>query len=240
MATTEHSPAREAFEEISALERDLHQLVTGGDAPTGVTSLRERAEETRDRLLELSQQDIELELSPDLRTELLEYCLAALHKLNGAARATEGSELASRRAAEALIDLEAVRHILRDGIDHEPLRTLHLGKEAALSRADAVRQAEEWLPRLSADERAALLGTDSRSLRRWREDRDTPAPRHAELVLDLTAVLRHSWTNEGVVRWFSRPHPLLGGSAPDQVIDDVEWERRLRDAARDTRAQTAT
>lgn len=240
MAATEQTTARGAFDEISGFERELQRLVTRDDAPAGMSSLRERAAETRDRLLELSQEEIQLELSDELRTELLQYCLAALHKLNRAAQTQGDAEAALRQAAEALVDLEALRHILRDAVDHEPLRTLELGRHTALSRADAVRHVEQWLPRLTADERGALLGTDARSLRRWREDETTPATRHAELALEIAAVLRHSWTDEGVLRWFSREHPMLQGRRPDDVIDDVDWEPALRDAARAARAMTAT
>lgn len=241
MPTTQPTPAREAFRELGEFERDLQRMITSDDAPVGDRSLLDRVHETQGRLLELSQEDIELELSPELRTELLEYCLATVSKLFLAGRGGHDDEMARRHVAEALLDLEAVRHILRDAIDHEPLRTLPLGdREVALSRADAVRHAEQWLPRLGAEQRAELLGTDARTLRRWKESGEAPAPRRAELAVDLAAVLRHSWTDEGVLRWFSRPHPMLDGHAPDEVIDDVEWERRIRDAARAARVLTAT
>lgn len=241
MPTSQQDPAREAFDELTGFERDLQLLVTGDDAPVGDRSLLDRVSETQSRLLELSQDNIQLELSPEQRTELLEYCLATLFKLDSARRAGDDSELARRQVAEALLDLEAMRHILRDAIDHEPLRTLRIDdRECALSRSDAVAHTEQWLPRLTAEARAELLGTDARNLRRWKDARDAPAPRRAELAVDLAGVLRHSWTDEGVLRWFSRPHPMLDGRAPNDVIDDVDWELRIRDAARAARAQSAT
>jgi hypothetical protein len=240
MTTTERTTAREAFDEITAFEDELQALITNDEAPTGATSLKERTAETRDRLLALSQEGIQLELDDELKTELFAYCLSTLHKLTEASGAAEDSEAGRQKVAEALVDLEALRHILRDGIDHEPLRTLDTGSRHVLSRADAARHVAEWLPRLNVDDQAVLLGLDPRGLRRWRGDEQTPATRHAELAVELAGILRHSWTDEGVLRWFSRSHPLLEGHAPNDVLDDPDWERRLRDAARAARAQTAT
>lgn len=241
MSLPQQSPARDAFDELTEFERDLQRLITGDDAPVGDRSLFDRIDETLARLLELSQADIQLELSETLRVELLQYCLTTVAKLDNARRAGENTEMARRYVAEALLDLEAMRHIIRDAIDHEPLRTLDLGgRERALSKHDAARHVEQWLPRLTVEQRAEMLGTDARTLRRWRDAGDASAPRRAELAVDLAAVLRHSWTDEGVLRWFSRPHPMLDGHAPNDVIDNVDWELRLRDAARAARVLTAT
>lgn len=241
MPLSPQSPARDAFDELTEFERDLQRLITGDDAPVGDRSLLDRIDETLRRLLELSQADIQLELSETLRVELLQYCLTTVAKLDSAKRAGKDTEMARRHVAEALLDMEAMRHIIRDAIDHEPLRTFEAGGgQYALSRHDAVRHTEQWLPRLTAEQRAELLGTDARTLRRWKDADQAPAPRRAELAVDLAAVLRHSWTDEGVLRWFSRPHPMLDGQAPIDVIDEIDWEPRLRDAARAARVLTAT
>ena len=60
-------------------------------------------------------------------------------------------------------------------------------------------------------------------------------------MIELIGILRHSWTNEGVARWFGRAHPMLDDQTPLSVLDDddPDWEVRLIDAARATRAQTA-
>lgn len=231
---------RGAAEEIEAFERDLRRHIYRADAPAGTGTLRERAAETRDRLLALGRDQIRLELNPQLLSEIRGYLLAATANLNDATGEAASADWQRQRIADALVDLEALRHILRDGIDHEPLRSTQTDGSSFLTRSGAVDQIGKWLPRLNGEQQAALLGIDARQARRWRDDVGKPASRRVELVVELVGVLRHSWTDEGVVRWFERPHPMLDGRAPMDLIDDLDWESRVRDAANATRAQTAT
>jgi uncharacterized protein (DUF2384 family) len=236
-----------SVKEIARFEDEFRRFVSSqNSAPIGLQSLRTLAVETSTRLLDLDEAEIELELSDGLRLEMRGYILNALRTLRQVPEASEDEAI--RLAAEALLELEATRHILRDAADHEPLRTGATAGSAMLSRADAARHMIEWLPRLSREQQAELLGVDPRSLARWREDADKPASWQAEMAVELVGIIRHSWTNEGVYRWFSRPHPQLDGRSPLDVLSmsdedlraDLDWEGRLFDAARGGRAQLAT
>ncbi len=244
-----HTAVLSVDEEIDRFEDQLRAYVSRQhDAPAGLATLRELAAETRDRILDLDDAEIELELNDALRLEMRGYILNAVRALVRV-RDAATDEQARRFAAEALVDLEATRHILRDAVDHEPLHTAEKSGEAMLSRADAARHMSEWLPALSRDQQADLLGVEPRSLVRWRKDREKPASWRAEMAVELVGVLRHSWTNEGVYRWFLRPHPFLDGRRPIDVLSmtekalqdsDTDWEGRLVDAARGGRAQVAS
>jgi hypothetical protein len=237
-----------AVDTLESFETRLRAEVFREDAPDGLDALGELAAQTRDELLALSEQRLQLELSADLFREMDGYTLTAVRALNTAAKAETSDAVRRQLFADALVDIEALRHILRDGIDHEPLRTVDADGATFLSRSGAVAQISKWLPRLTAAEQAVLLGLDERQARRWREGGDRPASERAQIVVELVGVLRHSWTNEGVVRWFARRHPMLDDRTPDAVLallagdedSQVDWETRLRDAASATRSMTAT
>ncbi len=245
MSTT----AAMSVEDIARFEDQLRAYVAQqDDAPAGLASLRDLAVETLTRLLDLDEAEIELELSDALRLEMRGYILntvRALLRLPDAAT----DEQALRFAADALVNLEATRHILRDAVDHEPLRTAEHAGHPMLSRADAARHMTEWLPGLSREQQAELLGVDPRSLARWREQPDKPASWRTEIAVELVGIIRHSWTDEGVYRWFLRPHPFLDDRRPVDVLSMSEkelqeshsdWEGRLIDAARGGRGQVAS
>lgn len=238
-----------SVQEIQDFENQLRGFLSQqSSAPVGLESLRDLVVETRTKLLNLDEAEIELELSDALRLEMRGYILNAVRTLLKVTEAT-GEDEALRLVAEALVDLEATRHILRDGVDHEPLRTAEHAGNPMLSRADAARHMTEWLPGLSREQQAELLGVDPRSLSRWREEDDRPAPWASEIAVEIVGVIRHSWTNEGVYRWFFRRHPELDGHRPVDVLamspeelreSDTDWEGRLINAARGGRAQLAT
>lgn len=238
-----------SVEEITRFEDQLRAYVSQQDsAPAGLASLQKLAVETRTRLLDLDEAEIELELNDSLRLEMRGYILNALRALLQVPDASS-EEQARRLAAEALVELEATRHILRDAVDHEPLRTARHVCHPALSRADAVRHVNQWLPALSREQQAELLGVDPRSLARWREETDKPATWRVEMTVELAGIVRHSWTDEGVFRWFLRAHPVLDGRRPIDVLatppeeleqSDTDWEAQLVAAARGGRAQVAT
>jgi transcriptional regulator with XRE-family HTH domain len=134
-------------------------------------------------------------------------------------------------ADEALMEAEAVRHIVRDVLEGRPA--------AGTSTQDQVRQLDEWLPRISVTHMARLLGVDRRTVTRMRSDEDPPPPR-LELVWRLVALLHRSWTDEGVVAWFERPRTELDGRAPLEVLGDHSYEQELTDLARRGRTQRAS
>lgn len=137
-------------------------------------------------------------------------------------------------ADQALMEAEAVRHIVRDLLDGAP--------PAGLTTAAAVEQIEAWLPRLGVTDLARLLGVDRRTIPRIRRG-DGPPEARLLVLWRLVALLRHSWTDEGVIAWFERPRLALGGQTPAQLLDrmttEPELERTLIDLARRGRTQRA-
>lgn len=131
---------------------------------------------------------------------------------------------------QALLRLEAIRHVIRDAIDrHLP------GEHDARALIGAL---EEALPRIGRRELARLLGTSERSLQRILASRSPVEPaRRLLLVARLVELLRRGWTPEGVVAWLERPRPALGGDAPLDAIDDPAREQDVLALARGGRAQ---
>jgi len=129
---------------------------------------------------------------------------------------------------DLLLHLEAVRHILRDAVDGPH------GVEVA-SPAHALDQIDGWLPGLGRAPLAELLGVTPRTLQRWSQDGGPVKPRVA-VVTQLVALLRRTWTPEGVVAWFHRPRRDLGGRAPIDLLDDASRHPELLEAARRGRA----
>ena len=129
-----------------------------------------------------------------------------------------------------LMDLEAVRHVFRDLLqEHQPETLRREAKEI-------VGLLESWLPSVSVPEMAELLGLSVRQLQRKRHD-DGPASSREQLVAHLVAILRHAWTDRGVMAWFERPRHDLGGERPIELLDDPAREQDLLSAARSGRVQ---
>jgi hypothetical protein len=131
---------------------------------------------------------------------------------------------------QALLRLEAIRHVIRDAIDrHLP------GEHDARALIDGI---EDALPRVGRRELAALLGTSERSLQRiLASERPIEPSRRLLLVARLVELLRRGWTPEGVVAWLTRPRPALDGASALDVIDDPEREQDVLALARGGRAQ---
>jgi len=128
-----------------------------------------------------------------------------------------------------LLNTEAIRHLLRDAVDGHVR-----GCEDNVGAM--VEQLTQWLPRVSQAELAGLMGISTRQFQRWATSSAAPS-RRAQLVARLIAVLRRSWTPEGVVAWFYRSRPSLDGQAPVDVLGDPAYERELLLAVRQGRAQ---
>lgn len=129
-----------------------------------------------------------------------------------------------------LMELEAVRHVLRDMLqEHQPQA---LRKEAR----ELIAMLESWLPRVPVPQLAELLGLSTRQLQRKRHEA-TPATSREQLVARLIAILRHAWTDEGVVAWFYRARPDLDGQRPVDMLGDPAHERDLLIATRSGRVQ---
>lgn len=128
-----------------------------------------------------------------------------------------------------LLNTEAIRHLVRDALDGH----VRGGEDNV---GAMVEQLTQWLPRVSQPELAQLMGISTRQLQRWATSHAAPS-RRAQLVARLIAVLRRSWTPEGVVAWFYRPRPSLNGQAPVDVLSDAAYEQELLLAVRQGRAQ---
>jgi transcriptional regulator with XRE-family HTH domain len=127
-----------------------------------------------------------------------------------------------------VIRLEAVRHILRDALDE--------GFGAGITtNGDAVRRIEEWLPAVDRAQLGKLLGVDPRTIQRWLKEKNALNPR-VRAVARLIALLRRSWTPEGVVSWFHRPRHELDGRAPIELLEDPLEHELLLQIARQGRA----
>lgn len=128
-----------------------------------------------------------------------------------------------------LLNTEAMRHLLRDALDGHVR-----GGEDNIGAM--VEQLTQWLPRVSQAELAQLMGVSTRQFQRWATSDAAPS-RRAQLVARLIAILRRSWTPEGVVAWFYRPRPALEGKEPIDVLSDPAYEQELLLAVRQGRAQ---
>jgi uncharacterized protein (DUF2384 family) len=133
---------------------------------------------------------------------------------------------------ELLIRIEVIRHIIRDALDEY---VAGVGSDAGR----VIAQLKAWLPRTPQKELGRLVGVDRRTLYRWSEEGARPQRRLA-LVAELVAILRHSWTEPGVLAWFDRPNRALADKRPISLLDDPSRERDLISAARATRSQYAT
>lgn len=128
-----------------------------------------------------------------------------------------------------LLNTEAIRHLLRDAVDG------HV-RGCEDNVGGMVEQLTQWLPRVSQAELAQLMGISTRQFQRWATS-NAPPSRRAQLVARLIAILRRSWTPEGVVAWFYRPRPSLDDQAPIDVVGDLAYEQELLLAVRRGRAQ---
>ena len=128
-----------------------------------------------------------------------------------------------------LLNTEAIRHLLRDAVDG------HV-RGCEDNVGGMVQQLTQWLPRVSQAELAQLMGISIRQFQRWTTSDAAPS-RRAQLVARLIAILRRSWTPEGVVAWFYRPRPSMNSQAPIDVLGDPAYEQELLLAVRHGRAQ---
>lgn len=132
-------------------------------------------------------------------------------------------------ADEAMIEAEAIRHVVRDLLEEQPAVDPR-------NSADLLAELEGLLPSLTLRHLSELTGVQPRQMQRMRNGRGTHS-RRMELVLRLVSVLRRSWTDAGVLAWFKRKRPELGGRAPIELLDDPAAEPKLNAVVRSGRAQ---
>jgi hypothetical protein len=85
---------------------------------------------------------------------------------------------------------------------------------------------------------AVVLDVSSRELQRWlapgARGPSGDDERRVRIVAQLVNHLRHPFTATGVMKWFERPHPILG-VAPSRLLDDPLRYPELLAAARQSR-----
>lgn len=133
---------------------------------------------------------------------------------------------------QLMIMLERIRHVVRDALDeHVSGVTGDVGV--------VMTELERWLPHVSDQAIAALVGVDRRSLSRWRRQGGQPR-RNLRVFARLVAILRHNWDAEGIIAWFGRPRRDLDGRKPATLLADPNAEDELISAARSGRNQYAS
>jgi uncharacterized protein (DUF2384 family) len=219
-ALAERQSLRDADESITQFQRTMEEAAATGALDRDglerfVHTVKETAARFNEQLLppmeadaakEISQRLIDiLTLDPD-RYEVLDA------------------------ADEYLIELEAIRHVLRDLLQEQPAEALRP------SGQEIIALLHEWLPTITAGDLADLLGVSVRQLQRRRKEGGAASSRE-QLVARLVAILRHAWTDAGVVAWFRRQRPELEGRTPNELLGDPSYERQLLVLARAGRVQ---
>lgn len=132
-----------------------------------------------------------------------------------------------------LICIERVRHVIRDALDEH---VAGLSNDVGV----LVEELKGRLPNVKQDAVAELVGVNRRTLSRYAR-RSGPPPRRLRTVARLVAVLRHSWTEDGIVAWFHRPRRDLDGRTPLAMLAEENFdEPTLLMAARAGRSQYAS
>lgn len=128
------------------------------------------------------------------------------------------------------IALEQMRQALRDIQEGLPVRDDRPAREVAAWLAETLD--------LPQAEVARLVGTSHRTFQRWLSGEAEPRgeeARRLRVVARMAANLRHALTGPGVMAWFARRHPALGGRPPAALLDDpaaIGGLARLAAAAR--------
>ena len=214
---------RSALEDVDGqLLRLQESLQTAAQANAVDDELLRRLDLTAREVLHRLNHNLPPHLDADARDEIRRRSLDLL------TQSTDGMaplDIADR----AMVEAEAVRHIVRDVLQEQPPAQLR-------DAGEVVRLTESWVPTLTVRQLAELLGLSERALQRRRAQGGESTYRQ-QVVARLIAVLRHGWTDQGVHAWFHRPRPSLGGVAPIDVLDDPGMERELLLAARAGRVQ---
>lgn len=210
----------QADDELSGLQRAL-EAAAQSDAldPESVDRLKATAEQAVARVNDNLPPHIDADARDEIRRRLIGLLTLRLDQ-------GESLDLADR----ALLEAEAVRHVMRDLLQEQP--PVELRESAAV-----IKLLEEWLPGLAVRHLAELLGVSTRQLQRRRQDRGSTSTHRMQVVVRLVAVLRHAWTDEGVYAWFHRPRLELGGAAPIELLEDAAYEHELLLTARAGRVQ---
>jgi len=218
----------QADEELQELKNGFVEAITQlQDHPEVDGSFRERLEAIDERLAALRDS---LRLEDLDKAQLFEFH-GALWEINRLLHGEKGAPSDLNVVDQLLVAIERVRHVIRDALDEH---VVGLPNDAGL----VVGELKRWVPKTSNEAIARLVGVDRRTLTRWATEHREP-PRRLQLVAHLVAILRHNWTEEGIVSWFDRPRRGLEGKKPFVLLDDAAAEERLLSEARGGRSQDA-
>jgi hypothetical protein len=222
-------------ERLKQVDREVVDLQRGfvaavahlRDAPEVDGTFDERWQRIAERLRNLRRELLPADFDKDQLAELYETLLDIrdlVDRIDGA-RDMEAFD-------QLLVGLERIRHVVRDALDEH---VTGAGADVGLVMQDFDR----WLPNTPRHALAELVGVDRRTLSRWVGQASAPS-RRVQIVARLVAILRHNWTEEGVVAWFHRPRRDLGGRTPLALLEARNFdEEALLAAARAGRSQYA-
>ncbi len=219
-------------ERLERLDREVEELRRGFlEAALAVQQSPEVDRTFDERWIEISERvrGLGSDLQPeDYDKEQLTRLYQALFEI----RDLLGEDRTLDTIDRLLICTERVRHVIRDAIDEH---VSGVAGDVSLVLTDLDR----WLPHATRDEIAELAGVTRRTLARWSKQHTSP-PRRLRTVARLVAILRHAWTDDGIVAWFHRPRHDLHGRRPVAVLKDPNYdEDALISAARAGRSQYA-
>lgn len=218
---------------LTQLDREVEELKQAfvdaaqqlQDAPEVDDSHEERWHAIAQRL-----RDVRSDLQPaDYDKEQLVELLASLfdiRDLMGEARTLDTLD-------QLVLGTERVRHVIRDALDEQIAGTD--GDTAAV-----IDELLRRLPDTNRDAVAELVGVNRRTLTRWAQQSGTPK-RRLRTVARLVAILRHNWTQDGIVAWFHRPRAELDDRTPLAVLAEDNFDdQALIASARAGRSMYAT
>lgn len=215
--------AADLRDEVQAATRVLAGSTT---VPAGVTAAIHRV---ADALTARTPSDDE-QVDPYLLASLMQGVISALRVEDR----RDDDPLVARRHMR--VALEQVRVALRD-----------IAERQHVSPAVDAKELATWVDRVldsvSDEDKAGLVGVSRRTWQRWTSP-DDGAPSGEDLdrlrsVARATAHLRYSFTPAGVLGWLRRPHPMLGGQPPLNLLMDPVRAPDAIAAAAATRANYA-
>lgn len=211
-----------------ALLNDLEATVAveSGEVTAPVDpALMERFKETAQRLSSRVHKEVPPDIDPEALAEIRGHIIEGLEAL---------IDLDEDRPLNSIdsfiVHAEAVRHIVRDALDGQPL-----GDES--DARELLEGLLRQLPGISRKELAALIGLSERQVQRILKSGHRAPSRRLQLIARLVVLLGRAWTSAGALAWFYRSRDELDGQAPVDVLDDPDYERALLLAARRGRAQ---
>jgi uncharacterized protein (DUF2384 family) len=215
----ERAALRQADDELSDLQVALEAAVQSNALDReSVDRLHDTAEQVAGRVNTNLPMQVDADARDEIRRRLIDMLTLSID---------DGAPL--DLADRALIEAEAVRHVLRDLLQQQPPVGLRDAQET-------VHLLENWFPGLAVNQLAELAGMSTRQFQRRRQDGGVSSHR-LQMLARLGAILRYAWTDQGVYAWFHRQRLELGGRAPIDLLEDPASERDLMLLARAGRVQ---